>query len=197
MIILNRNNLDSAVQYLKDGLTLVFPSETCYGLGCDATNQEAVDKIFKIKGRGRYKSLLAVVPSVQQAKKILKWNGLLEELSAKYWPGPLTIVGEYNGGDLAEGVVSAENTVALRVSDHETLKFLSEKLGHPLVATSANPSDIGELYDFEEVKRYFSEQVFKPDAALDFGKLPTRPPTTLVSVTDGEIQVLREGEIKI
>ena len=95
MIILTEQNLFEAVEYLKAGKTIVFPTETSYGLGCDAANQEAVNKIFKIKGRKSDKPLLVVVPTIEMAKKYLVWNNLLEDLASRYWPGPLTLVGKY------------------------------------------------------------------------------------------------------
>jgi L-threonylcarbamoyladenylate synthase len=142
--IIDQKNLDKAVLALQNGQTIVFPTETSYGLGCDATNQDAVDKIFKIKGRKSDKPLLVVVPDIEMAKKYLVWNDLLEDLASKYWPGPLTVVGEYSKKDnLAKGVVATDNTIAVRVTDFPLTKLLSEKLNRPLVATSANLSDAG------------------------------------------------------
>lgn len=230
MKILTKNHLDEAVEFLKEGKTLVFPTETSYGLGCDATNQEAVDKIFKIKGRRSDKPLLVVVPSVEMAKKYLFWNDLLQGLADKYWPGPLTIVGEYNKGrvsndatrhdsaeskTLAMGVVAADNTIAVRVTDFPLTKFLSEKLGRPLVATSANLADAGNIYDIKKIKEIFSEkpasrptaQPFgtaapsnsagRPDIIIDGGDLPQNPSTTIVSVINNNLTILRQGQIKI
>ena len=92
---MERVNQTEAIKYLKSGKTVIFPTETCYGLGCDATNQSAVDRIFQIKGRRQDKPLLIVVPNVEMAKEYLEWTLLLEELAIKHWPGALTIVGKY------------------------------------------------------------------------------------------------------
>ena len=111
MKIMTECNLAQIVSEILNGKVLVFPTETSYGLGCDATNQESVDKIFKIKGRTDDKPLLVVVDSIESAKKYLHWNETLEKLAQKYWPGPLTIVGEYAGENLAKGVVGKDNTI--------------------------------------------------------------------------------------
>ncbi len=191
MIILTEQNLLEAVEYLKEGKTLVFPTETSYGLGCDASNQEAVDKIFKIKGRKSDKPLLVVVPSVEMAKKYLVWNEVLEDLSNKYWPGPLTIVGEYNKKeDLAIGVVAADNTIAVRVTSFPLTKFLSAELGRPLVATSANLADAGDVYDSKKI-------TVISDILVNGGELPHNPPTTIVSVINNNLQILRQGQLQI
>ncbi len=191
MKVLDQKNLAEVVEALQSGQTAVFPTETSYGLGCDAANQGAVDKIFKIKERKSDKPLLVVVPSIEMARKYLVWNDLLEDLANKYWPGPLTVVGEYNEEEnLAAGVVATDNTIAVRVTNFPLTKFLSEKSGRPLVATSANLADAGDVYDSKKI-------TIKPDILIDGGELPHNPPTTIVSVVNDNLQILRQGQIKI
>ena len=198
MKIIDQKNLTEAVGALQNGQTVVFPTETSYGLGCDATNQDAVDKIFKIKERKSDKPLLVVVPSIEMAKKYLVWNDLLEDLSSKFWPGPLTIVGEWNKKEnLATGVVASDNTIAVRVTEFPLTKFLSENLNRPVVATSANLADAGDIYDSKQILAMFSDKTSKPDILVDGGELPQNPPTTIVSVINNNLQILRQGQIKI
>jgi len=190
-------NLAKVIFEILNGKTLIFPTETSYGLGCDATNQMAVDKIFDIKGRSDTKPLLVVVDSVEVAKKYLRWNEELEKLSSKYWPGPLTVVGEYIGNGLASGVVGSDNTLALRVTDFPLLKSITEKISRPLVATSANLAGQPNLYDSQKIVEIFSSQNNQPDLILNFGILPENAPTTLVSVVGGDLKILRQGGIKL
>lgn len=198
MKIIKSEQLLTVVEYLKQGKILVFPTETSYGLGCDATNQNAVDKIFKIKGRKSDKPLLVVVSDIEMAKKYLVWNELTERLANAYWPGALTVVGEYNKeGGLAAGVVAADNTIAVRVTDFLLTKFLSEQLGHPLVATSANLADAGDVYGAKQIQEVFSSKGVKPDMIIDGGELPINPPTTIVSVVNNNLKILRQGQLKI
>jgi len=201
---MNIINQTEALDYLKSGKTIIFPTETSYGLGCDATNQKAVNKIFKIKGRRPDKPLLVVVPTVEMARKYLEWSPLLEKLSLKYWPGPFTVVSKVKVkseklkvGELAKGVVGSNGTVAVRVSSADAPKYLSEKLGRPVVATSANISDAGDAYDSEELIKTYEGREFQPDAIIDAGVLPHNPPTTIVSVVGEELKVLRQGAIVI
>ncbi|MBI2037591.1 MAG: threonylcarbamoyl-AMP synthase [Candidatus Magasanikbacteria bacterium] len=216
MEVLKECDLAKIAVSLFEGKTIVFPTETSYGLGCDATNQEAVDKIFSIKDRADDKPLLIVVPSVEMAKKYLVWNNTIEKLAKAYWPGALTIIGKYNappaplyrgestippkkeGGEvLASGVVSKNNTVAVRVSKHDLVKFLSESLGKPLVATSANISGAGEVYSGRAAKIMFAEKEYQPDIILDYGELEHRPPTTLVDASSDTINIIRQGQVEI
>ncbi|PIT88719.1 MAG: threonylcarbamoyl-AMP synthase [Candidatus Magasanikbacteria bacterium CG10_big_fil_rev_8_21_14_0_10_36_32] len=202
MIILKITDLDKVVELLRKGKEIIFPTETSYGLGCDATNQFAVDTIFKIKERPIAKSLLIIVLNAETAKKYLVWNEMLEKISQKYWPGPLTVIGSYKKNpfwqfwkkNLARGVVGTDNSVAVRVTDYPLMSELSARLGCPIVATSANVSGNGDFYNSQEVIGQFSDQKFSPDALIDGGALPLRSPTTIVSVIDNKLKVLRQGE---
>lgn len=198
MNILTECNLAKLVVDILDGKTVVFPTETTYGLGCDATNQKAVDEIFKVKGRSDDKPLLIVVPNVFEAKKYLEWNAALETLATKHWPGPLTIVSRYTGaGGLASGVVGKDGTVAVRVTAHLLLKSITEKLGRPLVATSANVAGSPSLYDSGKIVEIFKTRPQQPDIVLNYGELPVTAPTTLVDVASGVPKVLRQGGVVI
>lgn len=197
MPILEANNLEKIAAFLKKGKIAVLPSETSYGLSCDATNQAAVDKIFAIKERDKDKAVLIVAPDVETAKKYLVWNDTIEKLAQKYWPGPLTVVGQYAGGDLANGVVGADNTVAVRVTAHAVLQAVLQAVGFPLVSTSANLAGGKVIYNAQEARRLFADQKMKPDIILDYGHLVYHQPTTLVSVADGALKILRQGEVVV
>ena len=197
MKILSECNLSEIIVEILNGKIIVFPTETSYGLGCDATNQKSVDEIFKIKGRKSDKPMLVVVPTIEMAKKYLKWNQTLNKLAIKYWPGAVTIVGEARNESLANGVVSRDGTLAVRVTDFPLLISITEKIGRPLVATSANISDAGEIYDADEIYKTFENRPAQPDLILNYGVLPKRQPTTIIGVVGGKFSVLRQGELKV
>ena len=200
MRILSVDNIGEIVEALKQGGVAIFPAETSYGLGCDPANQSAVDKIFTIKNRASDRPLLVVVPDIIVAKKYLVWNDALEKLANQFWPGALTIVANYkmqetSEENLVQGVVSRNNTLALRVTADPWLQKLLINFGRPLVATSANISEAGEIFEAEKIKQIFS----KSDVAIfvDAGDLPQTKTTTIIDVTFGEPVVLRQGEVNI
>ncbi len=229
MQIITECNLAQIVSELLNGKTLVFPTETSYGLGCDATNQEAVDRIFKIKGRRNNKPLLVVVPTVEMARRYVMWNELLEKIASKYWPGAVTVVGEYlslrakrsnlpvmaigsesrgiatspdanrapRNDTLVAGVVSQDNTLAIRVTAHPLLKSITEKLGRPLVATSGNIADTGDIYTAAEIIAQFENREVQPDIILNYGELPRHKPTTIVSAVSSKLEIIRQGEVVV
>jgi len=198
MKIFNVNQIDEIVAGLKNGQTLVFPTETSYGLGCDTTNKEAMEKIYFIKQRDFSKPLLIVVANVEMAKRYLVWNEILDKIAKKYWPGPLTVIARCkNLQVLPLGVVSSSGMLAVRVSADKIIKKLSAKLGGPLIATSANLSGQGDIYDSEEIKNIFLNKENSPDMLLDGRVIAKRSPTTIVKVEENRLEVLRQGELKI
>jgi len=197
MEILKPDNLDRVVEILKNGGVIIYPTETTYGIGCDATNQEAVSRIFQIKGRTPDKPFLVVMPNVGMAKKYLVWNKNLEKLSDKYWPGAVTVIGKAKNDFLVAGVVSQEKTLAVRVTRFAWLQKLFAQFCHPLVSTSANLSGSSEVYDPEHLIKIFANQKHTPDAIVVAGVLPIVPPSTLVDTTGPELKILRQGEVII
>ncbi len=197
MDILSKKDIDILAERFKRGDVIIFPAETSYALGCDASNQQAVDRIFDIKKRDYNKPLLIIVPDIQSARNYLVWNKNIDELAKKYWPGPLTVIGEYSGLSLTRGVVSKNNTVAVRVPDDLWLKELCQKMNGPLVATSANISGEESLYNFAEINEIFSLSDNPPDVLVDGRDLPKNSPTTIVEASGRDIKLIRQGGLKI
>ncbi|PIT87093.1 MAG: hypothetical protein COU31_04955 [Candidatus Magasanikbacteria bacterium CG10_big_fil_rev_8_21_14_0_10_40_10] len=194
---ISKNQISQAVDLLKKGRVIVFPTETSYGLGCDATDQSAVDRVFAIKDRKSDKPLLVLVADLTMAKEYLLWNSRIDELAGRYWPGPLTIIGRVSQKRLAKGVESEQGTLAVRVSPHPIVQLLINKLGRPIVATSANLSGAKNIYRSGEIKSVFTSRPIAPDAFLDMGELPKRPASAIVDATGAKIKIIRTGELKI
>ena len=149
--------LRHAVKILRQGGIIVYPTETAYGLGCDATNRRAAARLFKIKGRDKGKPLPLIVADRKMAERYAKMTPLALRLASTYWPGALTLVLKKQGnketkkqGGLAFGVTH-RGTVAMRVSAHPVAHALVKGLGRPMVATSANRSGEPACYSVGEV----------------------------------------------
>lgn len=175
----------------------VYPTETCYGLGCDATNRTLVNRVYAIKGRLFTKPISWIVADMETAKRYAIFSVKARELAKRFWPGPLTLVlplrKEYK--ELAALVRS--DWVGLRVSSHPVAREISSRVNRPIVATSANVSGRGECYSVFETERQFSRQKEKPDIIIDSGALARVPPTTVVKVAEDNVEVLRQGVIKL
>ena len=191
-------NISAIVSELEQGKTIVYPTETTYGLGCDATNEEAVNRIFDIKQRQREKSLLIIVPARDMMYEYIEHNPTIEKLANRYWPGPLTVVTHIKPDKkLASGVVRDDGTIAFRISSHPIAAELARKLGKPLVSTSANIAAQKSPYDSDEVTKTFQKQEIAPDIFINAGILPEKAPSTIVRVDGNRVTVLRQGDIII
>lgn len=198
-ILADHSVVSEVVQGLLAGQTVVYSTETSYGLGADATNEGAVAKLFAIKKRQAEKSMLVLMADVAMAKQYVAWGETLDELARKYWPGALTVVAPLKPEAwIAPGVIGPNNTIAFRVTSHPLAAALVVGLGRPLVSTSANLAAQASPYDCESVLKMFAGESAQPDWILDAGSLPVRSPSTIVQLIPGEpLRVLRQGEIII
>ena len=138
----NSTTIQEASALLKGGSIVAFPTETVYGLGADAENDSAVQKIFKIKGRPSFNPLIVHVPDIDQAQSIGSVPDVALPLLEKYWPGPLTIVvPRLSSAKISPSVTAGLETIALRVPQHPTFRRLLESYGKPIAAPSANASN--------------------------------------------------------
>jgi len=184
--------LKQAIEVLKAGGVIVFPTETSYGLGCDATNAKAVRLVFELKGRPEGKGTPLIVDSLATAEKWGVFSGSAKKLAKMHWPGPLTLVVPVKGKIVSD--VLQDKTVALRVSSHSIARALAKGLGKPLVATSANLSGRPPCYSVTAFLKQIPEGF---DGIVDAGSLPKRKPTTLAKVVGDKVEVLRQGKIRL
>jgi len=126
---------------LREGRLVAFPTETVYGLGADATNDEAVASIFEAKGRPRFNPLIVHVSGIEEAARHCLFNPAAEKLARAFWPGGITLVLPRRAETPLSLLVSAGlDTVAIRVPHHPVAQALMAAAGRPIAAPSANPS---------------------------------------------------------
>ncbi|KKR21642.1 MAG: Sua5/YciO/YrdC/YwlC family protein [Parcubacteria group bacterium GW2011_GWE2_39_37] len=190
----NDKIIEEVINNLKKGKVIVYPTETFYGLGCDATNSRAVNKIYKIKSKPRDKALLFLVSSVKMAQEYLEINSAAKKLIKEHWPGPLSIIMPVRK---EKQKVLEGKTGGTRISPNLIAQTLVKKLGKPIISTSANLSGLPASHTVEEIIKYFTNQKHQPDLILDAGKLKKSKGSTIVDLTELEIKIIREGDVKI
>ena len=192
LIIKAASSLDAAVKAVREGGIIAYPTETFYGLGVDAFNTAAVERLVKLKARPGDKPISIIIKDACVLKTVVsEVPPVATELVRRFWPGPLTIV--FKAVDGLPGALTGSNaTIGVRVSAHPTAARLAAELSVPLTATSANPSGEEPPVTPEEVLSYFGKTL---DVLIDGGRLPGRLASTVVDVTGGEANILRAGAI--
>ena len=182
--------LRRAVDLLRGGSVVAFPTETVYGLGADAFSARAVAEVYRLKNRPTWNPLIVHVSTVEAARGLAEtWPELANELAARFWPGPLTMVVE-RARHLA-GVGAADATIAIRVPAHDVALQLLDAVAIPLAAPSANRSERLSPTTARHVLRSLPEVPL----VLDGGAASLGIESTVVDVTGDEPRLLRPGAL--
>jgi len=181
--------IDRAVKIIKNEGVIVYPTETVFGLGADATNAKAVGKVYNIKGRDYKKPISIAVSNVKEAKRLVYWNKYAEVLSKKFMPGPLTIILKTKK-PFPKKLVAGKNKIGIRIPDHKVALEIIKRVRKPITATSANISGDEEPVDYSKVKNSMKNKVdLIIPCSIKYGK-----PSTVVDLTK-KPKVLRIGII--
>ncbi len=185
-----KDQIKKCVEILDEGGTIVYPTDTVWGLGCDATNEMAISKIFDIKKRAETKSLIQLVDSMTMLKTYVKQVPASLQVVLNQASKPTTVI--YNDPiGLAANAVSQDATVAIRIVQHEFCQKLLKSFGKPIVSTSANISGQPTPKSFKEIDPVILKLV---DYVVN---LPTtnepKEPSRIIKIQrDDSIVVLRE-----
>ena len=188
------NVLQVALEVIRGGGVVVYPTETSYGLGADFYNARAIDKVYNVKNRARKFPLPVLVSDLVYATSLVDFSESARRLAGKYWPGPLTLVLPFKYCKWQE---HCDDFLALRVSSHPFARDLAVTMGSPLVATSANIATTGDSYSASDIKKQFDNAPVKPDLFINAGALPKNPPSTIIKFFNNQMEVLRQGSLKI
>ena len=173
--------IHEAAKILKKGGIVIYPTESSYALGCDATNAKAIKKVHKLKGRKSGKYFPVIVADIDMAKRYYFVDKKIERL-AKFG---ITIVTKKKNN-------MPKSIGGFRISKNSIARKLSKELGKPIIATSANISGKESLYKINDVKKIFTGKV---DAILNADNLPKRRPSTVYDYQNKKI--LRKGPVTL
>ena len=191
---IKQEEIEVAAQEIRKGNLVLFPTETVYGIGANALDEEAVKKIFIAKGRAQDNPLIVHVSNMQMVEDIVDNIGILErKLIEKFWPGPLTIIFQRKSKEVIPNVVTANlDTVGIRMPSNLIAKELIEKSGVPIAAPSANVSGKPSGTKVEDI---ISELDGKVAYILDGGLTDIGLESTVIKVEKNKINILRPGKI--
>ena len=184
--------IEKAVALLKAGKVVAFPTDTVYGVGADAFNEEAVQRIFTIKRRDLDKPLQVLIAHRSDLQTIARnQSEILDRLASECWPGPLTLVMRAKR-DFPCRVRCGRDTIGVRMPANIIALKLIEAFGAPIAATSANISGFPDPVNAEEVKEYLGGKVH---AILDGGPTPGSVPSTVLDISVYPPVILRQGKL--
>ena len=188
--------IKKAVETLKNGGLIVYPTETCYGLGGDVTNLEALKKIMEYKTLRGSKPVSIAVANKKMAEEYVDINDMADNLYENYLPGPITVI-SMSKGNLVPPVVSIQGAVGVRYPDYNFTLELIKEFGKPIAATSANVSYKSPPYNIDKlIKDLPKKSLDLIDLFLDAGQLPKNQPSTVLDTTMNQLSVLRQGKIQ-
>ena len=184
-----------AARLIAEGHPVAMPTETVYGLAADATNAEAVARIYEAKGRPSFNPLIVHVSNLAAAEEIGEFDPEARQLARAHWPGPLTLVVPLKAGaQIASLVTAGLSTIALRVPAHPAMQALLCAAGKPLAAPSANASGSISPTRAEHVMKSLGGQVH---LIIDAGRTERGLESTIVAATGGPLRLLRRGPVVI
>jgi len=184
-----------AARLILAGEPVAVPTETVYGLAADATNPQAVARIYEAKGRPSFNPLIVHVPGLDEAERIGRLNDEARALARQHWPGPLTLVVPLReGAAIASLVTAGLATVGLRVPAHPAMQALLRAVGRPLAAPSANASGSISPTRAEHVMKSLGGRI---PLVIDGGPTERGLESTIVTATGGELRLLRRGPIQV
>lgn len=186
-------DIERAADVLLTSGTVIFPTDTVFGLGANASDDKAVEKIYQIKNRDRNKPINVLIADYEDILKVAEIPSREEgKLMEKFWPGPLTIILKRKA-NVANTAASNGETIGVRMPKNELARNLIREVGFPLATTSANLSGDQPGTKLDNIEKEVLEQV---DFILEGTEETSDVASTIVEFIDNKPQILREGEIK-
>ncbi len=186
--------IEEAAHVLKNGGVIGYPTETVYGLGADAYNEEALERIFRIKGRETGKPISILVGDMVMLKEVTaRIPPVAMGMIRDHWPGPLTII--FEASKTCPPILTGETgRIGIRISPHRIPQKLLETLKRPITSTSANLSGMPSLSDPKELYGVFRGKI---NLVLDGGETKEGGVSTVVDVTVSPPRVVRRGLVRL
>ncbi|MEM0365399.1 MAG: L-threonylcarbamoyladenylate synthase [Candidatus Nitrosocaldus sp.] len=184
----NEHDIARAATIVRDGGVIAYPTDTIYGLGCDPYNEDAVERVFRIKGREEGKAVPLLCASIEDAVKIAYMDEKALILARHFWPGALTIVARLKDAKISSRIVK-DGKIGVRVPNHEYALRLISLCNGVLIGTSANPSGMSPAINAMQVMFTLNGL----DAILDCGEAKIGKASTVYDVEKG--MIIREGAI--
>jgi tRNA threonylcarbamoyl adenosine modification protein (Sua5/YciO/YrdC/YwlC family) len=180
--------INKAVEVLKSGGVIIYPTDTLYGLGCNIFDKKALERIYDIKHEAGTKLFSFICPDLKDISKYAKVSDYSYRIMKKLLPGPYTFVLPA-AREVPKILWTKRKTVGIRIPDNQIALTLTKELGHPIVSTSVTKRTGELLFDPEEIRSIFNPHV---DLMLSSGALEGKP-SSIIDLSGDEPEIIREG----
>ncbi|MGQ9456638.1 MAG: L-threonylcarbamoyladenylate synthase [Armatimonadota bacterium] len=186
--------IETAAEAIRSGELVIFPTETVYGLACDAINESAIERVFDAKGRDKKHPLPVQIASVTDLSRVAsRIPEIAFKLAERFWPGPLTLVLP-KSEHISFKITGSTETIGIRIPDHPVALAILNRVRIPIIATSANITGQNPPITAQEAIASIGEKVA---VVLDAGECKIRVPSTVLDVSVTPPHILRVGAISV
>jgi len=198
IVVLTEDNLEAAArkaaEALEQGGIIVYPTDTLYGIGVNALDPEALNRLRRLKVREQKKPMSILVPSVEHIERYGQMTDHARDLANRFLPGALTLV--LPASEYAPRDIQLNDSIGIRVPGDAFCMALAEAFGGPVTATSANKNGIPTPVDIKGILEHFGPDIEHISILIDAGERSGGLPSTVVSYVHGETpRILREGRL--
>jgi tRNA threonylcarbamoyl adenosine modification protein (Sua5/YciO/YrdC/YwlC family) len=181
-------HIERVVQILRQGGVIAYPTDTCYGLGCDIMNKKAIEKVYQIKQLDRRRPFSFICSDLTNISRYAKVTNYAYKTMKRLLPGPYTFI--LDGSKLVpKMMLTKRKTAGIRVPDHPICHEIIQELGNPIISTSITRPDHSMLNEPFLIDQYLGKRI---DVVIDGGVVPGEP-SSVISLIDDEPEVIREG----
>ncbi len=188
-----KKNIDFIVSKILEGNIFIFPTDTVYGIGCIAMYDLSIEKIYKLKGREKSKSLLLNVHNLKQIEDIAYVSDVDKKIIDNFMPGPLSLILKVKQPSLLSEYVIKDNKIGVRIPDNKILLSILKKINLPIVSTSCNKSGKNSCLTALEAQEIFGKDII----IIDNNSKLSGISSTIVETFDDKIKVVREGAVSL
>lgn len=180
--------LDKVTAILKDGGVIAYPTDTCYGIGCDITNKKAIEKIYRIKGQDKKKPFSFICSDLKNISQYAQVSNYAYRVMKKLLPGCYTFILD-GSSQVPKMMLTKRKTAGIRIPDNNICIKIVEQLGNPIISTTASMENGEIINDPSLIEEYFGKKL---DVVVD-GGISRGNQSSVVSLIDDEPEIIREG----
>lgn len=192
-------NVRNAIEIIKQGGIVIFPTDTAFGIGCDLTNERAVERLFNIRKRPLIMAVPVLFDTLKRVREyVLSFDKTIEQLMNDYWPGALTIILPCQTSKVPVLVRGGSENLGVRIPDHETARELIKGANVPILGPSANFHGLNTPYRFSDLDKELIKVVdFVVEGKTKATAKGENLASTVIDCTEEPWKVLRQGTLKI